>query len=100
MVSQNQVELVGRGQRVLKLPVASAAASSEELEELFATALAVIIHQIPSAGALTKIPELLNAGVPVIVNENAARTYFNLPGVNVYQELGELPELLMKATCE
>jgi hypothetical protein len=41
---------------------------------------------------LTKIPELLAAGVPVIINSHAARSHHNLPGIlefATFEQLGQ-----------
>lgn len=68
--------------------------SNEELSHYLETTKGVIIHGAPSSGALTKIPELLIAGVPVLVNETAARSYFNYSGVYIYHNGLELLDLL------
>ncbi|NVN98665.1 MAG: glycosyltransferase [Geobacteraceae bacterium] len=52
-----------------------------ELDDLMAVAKGCIVYQDTGSGALTKIPELLVAGVPVIINSHAARSYHNLPGI-------------------
>jgi hypothetical protein len=52
-----------------------------ELYELLATAKGCIVYQETGSGALTKIPELLTAGVPVVINSHAARSFHNLPGI-------------------
>lgn len=74
--------------------------STKELYRLYAEVDAAIIHQTPSTGALTKIPELLLSGVPVICNAFAARNYFGFSGVTVYYTLGELPDILEKEMNE
>lgn len=52
-----------------------------ELDELLATTKGCLVYQENASGALTKIPELLLAGVPVILNPHAARSHHNLPGI-------------------
>lgn len=68
--------------------------SVEKLHELFVLVDAAIIHQTPSTGALTKIPELLTCHVKVVCNHFAARNYFNTKGVSVYYSLTDLCNLL------
>jgi hypothetical protein len=51
-----------------------------------ATCSAVLIHTFGGAGAVTRIPEALVAGVPVIANANAARDQYGTPGVHVYDD--------------
>lgn len=55
---------------------------------------AIIVHQHPSTGCLTKIPEMLIAGLPVILNTNAARSWERWPGVHVYETWAELISLM------
>lgn len=71
---------------------------SQELEALFAKATGVIIHTVPSTGSLTKIPELLASGIPIIANENAIRTYYNLPNLRVYRNFEELETILRESS--
>ncbi|MFZ4455575.1 MAG: hypothetical protein ACOYOT_05080 [Bacteroidales bacterium] len=76
------------------------AVSTDELYRLYALVDGAIIHQTPSTGALTKIPELLSAHVPVICNVFGARNYFNFQDVYVYQSLTELPAILGQLNSE
>lgn len=59
--------------------------TTAKLTDILSTVKGVIIHQAASSGALTKIPEFLIAGVPIISNSKAARNYFNIKGVHVYE---------------
>lgn len=61
---------------------------------LLVTVRAAVIHQQPTSGALTRIPELLLAGVPVLANTDAARSAFRMSGVHVYEGDAQLAELL------
>jgi glycosyltransferase involved in cell wall biosynthesis len=70
---------------------------TEELHDLYKTVDAAILYQQPSTGALTKIPELLSAGIPVIANQHSARNYFNIDNVLIYREFDELLDLLEKS---
>ena len=46
--------------------------------------------------SLTKIPEMLAAGIPVIANRIAARSASHFSGVYIYDSLEELHDLLNK----
>lgn len=59
--------------------------SNLALADLLANASFCWIHQTISTGSLTKIPELMLAGVPVLLNSDAARNFHNIPGVEVYE---------------
>ena len=58
----------------------------EELTRHLTTCSAMLIHTFGGAGAVTRIPEALAAGVPVIANGNAARDQYGTPGVHVYDD--------------
>ena len=53
-----------------------------------------IIQQEPTSGALTRIPELLIAGIPVIANSAASRNCSDYKGVTVYFSRNELLDLI------
>lgn len=65
-----------------------------KLEELLATTRAALIHQNSATGALTRIPELIVAGIPVIANPTAARSATHYKGVHTYQTPESLLTLL------
>lgn len=67
---------------------------NETLQQLLLQAKAVICHQKRGIGALTRIPEMLWAGVPVIANSIAARSASIYDGVNIYNSPQELLDLL------
>jgi hypothetical protein len=58
----------------------------EELTRHLTTCSAMLIHTFGGAGAVTRIPEALLAGVPVIANSNASRDQYGTPGVHVYDD--------------
>ena len=60
--------------------------SNEKLAELMTQCTFCWIHQNISTGSLTKIPELMIAGVPVLLNADAARNFHNVRGVRVYEQ--------------
>jgi len=66
--------------------------SDAELDEMLTTVKGCIVYQENGSGALTKIPELLCAGVPVVINSHAARSHHNLPGIfefATFEQLGQ-----------
>ncbi len=71
--------------------------SDNELDEILAETKGCIIYQENGSGALTKIPELLIAGIPVIINSHAARSHYNLPGVFEFPTFEGLHEQLKAA---
>ena len=58
----------------------------ETLAQQLAACSALLIHTVGGAGAVTRIPEALVAGVPVVANGNAARDQYETPGVHVYDD--------------
>jgi hypothetical protein len=56
------------------------------LLQLMTEASALWVHQAPMTGALTRIPEALIAGLPVLGNHWATRNYERIPGVLVYED--------------
>jgi hypothetical protein len=68
--------------------------SREQLTELMVQCSALLIHTVAGAGAVTRIPEALLAGIPVIANSNAARDQFGTPGVHVYANRAEFAALV------
>jgi hypothetical protein len=71
--------------------------TAERLDELLVASIAVVAHQRAAAGALTRIPELLVAGVPVIGSGIACRSAERMPGVSCYDSSEELESLLLQA---
>jgi hypothetical protein len=68
--------------------------NEEKLAGLIAACDYGIVHQAPSSGALTRIPEMLLAGLPLLVDTHAARSCFGTAGLSVYQSFKELLEML------
>lgn len=71
--------------------------SDAELDELLTATKGCIVYQENASGALTKIPELLLAGVPVIANSHAARSHHNLPGIFEFDTIVQLADQLQAA---
>jgi glycosyltransferase involved in cell wall biosynthesis len=88
-----QLQNVAIGERV----VLRGEVSDVELDALLTDVKACIIYQENGSGALTRIPELLAAGVPIVVNSHAARSYHNVPGIIEFASLDQLPEKLSVA---
>lgn len=70
--------------------------TNEELEKILSSIKACLCYQEKGSGALTRIPEMLIAGVPVISNTHAARSYYNSKGVTEFFCFEELQEAIKK----
>lgn len=98
-----ELHVAGFGTELLQLPESQTgnlhihgSLSNDGLKNLLVSVDAVLLHQPTTAGALTRIPEMNLAGVPVIANFNAARNFYNLPGVHVYSDDNSLLALLKR----
>lgn len=69
--------------------------SKDKLELLLCKIDAVLVYQPPTTGALTRIPEMRIAGIPVFVNFDASRNYFNIENVRLYNTFGDLLDRLL-----
>lgn len=67
------------------------------INELMRRCKGAIVHQKSGVGALTRIPELLCAGIPVLASPHAARSAQHLPGVHLFHDG---PELLARARAD
>lgn len=67
--------------------------NEEQLETLMVRCHAAVVYQESGVGALTRIPEMLCAGLPVLANAHAARSAYHLPGVTIFHDLNELTRL-------
>jgi hypothetical protein len=70
------------------------ALSGAQMEDLMAGARGLLVHQDRGAGALTRIPEALLAGVPVIASRLAARSSRGYDGISVYDTQDQLLALM------
>jgi hypothetical protein len=68
--------------------------SDKELDRRLCTVRACLCYQESGAGALTRICEMLIAGIPVVANSSAARSYYNMDGVIEFRGLSELEKVL------
>ena len=68
--------------------------SIEKLQELLVEVDGIIINQPTTSGALTRIVENRIAGIPVYANFGAARDFYNLSDVHVYESFEQLNNLL------
>lgn len=69
---------------------------SQKLNQLLTSAKAVLIYQESGVGALTKIPEMLISGIPVIANSHACRSALAYSGVYSYENNDELAKLMIQ----
>jgi hypothetical protein len=65
----------------------------ERLTEVMAAAGALLVHTQGGAGAVTRIPEALLAGLPVIANANALRDCHGIAGTYQYETREEFLRL-------
>lgn len=68
--------------------------SNDALENLLVETDALVINQVATSGALTRIVEHLIAGIPVIASFGAARDYFRASNVQVFNSLDVLKKML------
>lgn len=68
--------------------------TDEQLLQEQVQAKALLIYQPPTTGALTRICEAIAAGIPVIANYYAARSYHNISDVHTYQSDTDLLQIL------
>ena len=71
--------------------------SNNELDKKLAGVKACLCYQEDGGGALTRIGEMLLAGIPVLTNTNSARSYYNLKGVIEFRDLPDLKNALDQA---
>ena len=72
----------------------------DELEQHLINTQAMLVHQRRGLGALTKIPEMLVAGVPVIANTIAARSTSQYQGIYTYSSPEQLHACLKQSMPE
>ena len=72
--------------------------SDAELDDLLSSVRAMICYQQSGSGALTKIREMLLAGVPVLANAHASRSYHEYDGAGLveFAELDDLDKAAVK----
>jgi len=99
-VGRRDVVVAGYGtERLVNKPSSSGirvagAVTPQALDDLLSEAWACVCYQAGTSGALTRIPELLVAGVPVVANAVAARSYWGVPGLTIAERLPDLFETL------
>jgi hypothetical protein len=64
--------------------------SAATLDALMVRCRAAIVYQPAGVGALTRIPELLCAGLPVLADPHAARSAYHLSGLHLFHNAREL----------
>lgn len=68
--------------------------TNEELNEILLEIDMLLVYQPVTSGALTRIVEMLIAGIPILVNFAGARDYFGTNGVYVYNDDEQLVNYL------
>ncbi len=68
--------------------------SDEDLDRRLVRMRAAICFQEQGAGQLTRIMDFLVAGVPVVANRHAARSYHCVSGLHQFEDLNGLPQAL------
>lgn len=66
-----------------------------ELKQILLRTRYLVVDQLPTTGALTRIPEFLQMGIPVAANPFAARDYYYADGVHIYNNINELMACLL-----
>jgi len=91
-----QIVLAGFGTEVFRSALPNGefrvlgSVSEVHMTDLLCDAAACVCYQLGTTGALTRIPQLLCAGVPVLANYVAARTYYGMAGLIVTETLDHL----------
>jgi hypothetical protein len=68
--------------------------SNDVFVQIKARCGAICLHQQKGLGAVTRIPDMILAGLAVIANGPAARSFMDVAGVHVYDTPGQFRELL------
>jgi hypothetical protein len=71
-------------------------ASEQTLRQLMVECRGMVIHQPLAVGALTRVTEVLMAGIPILANPIAARSARSFPGIAVYEDADGLRELMTR----
>lgn len=67
---------------------------NKRLNSLLTSCKCVLIHQEYGTGSLTKIPELLLSGVPVVASRVACRNYSDNNDILIYNEIRDVFDIL------
>ncbi|MFQ5964298.1 MAG: hypothetical protein ACE5KZ_08450 [Candidatus Scalinduaceae bacterium] len=70
--------------------------TNEKHDEVLSSVKACLCYQEKGCGALTRIPDMLIAMVPVVANSHAARSYYNLKGVIEFSSFEKLEQAFQK----
>ena len=94
------VRICGKGSESVRVPAQASdvqrlgRVDDETLDALRSECRALLCYQAATSGALTRVPEALAAGIPVVANVDAARSWSFLEGVHVFEDEGGLAGLL------
>lgn len=69
--------------------------NTDELNAELTSCKAIIIFNIPSTGVLTKVSEFLIAGIPLILDAGSARSFYNINGLKIYNDMPELRNIIL-----
>ncbi|UCH94957.1 MAG: glycosyltransferase, partial [Candidatus Aminicenantes bacterium] len=70
--------------------------SNEKLDDVLSRVRAMICFQEFGSGALTRIREMLTAGVPVLANSHAARSYHGFQGLCEFSGFDDLERIVLE----
>jgi len=74
--------------------ILSGTLSIDRLKEVMIDTDVALIHQTPSTGAVTRVTEMLIAGIPIFINDNASKDTYNLEGIKIYYNFDQLHNYL------
>lgn len=105
-ITSFKVLLIGYGLEIHKIElekkysflVVEGTVDSFRMEQILQYTKAVLIYQNEGVGAITKIPEYLIAGIPIIANTHAARSAYNFEGLMAYDVSSELKDLILRSS--
>ncbi len=97
--TEERILIGGHGTAEIKLKISApfeilGTLDQNTLNEIMINCKAIIINQKISSGSLTKIIEFMVAGIPIISNTDALRSYQNIKGIYSFDSLEELSILL------
>lgn len=71
--------------------------TDEKFRSIKQRSAALCLHQRQGVGALTRIPDMLLSGLPIIANGPAARSFIGTPGLHLYDTAPQFRQLLRSA---
>ncbi len=74
--------------------------SNDEMEKIMIKCEALLIYHIPTTGVLTRVVEFNIAGIPVVLNAEAAYSFFGMSGVFFYADFESIMEIFNEMTIK